>query len=54
MRAPSEVARERFSGRRITVVGMAREGSSLIRFLAKAGAEMTANDRAPAEAFRRW
>ncbi len=48
MTSPTEVARERFAGRRVTVVGLAREGTSLIRFLVGAGAEVTANDRAPA------
>ncbi len=42
--APLEVARERFSGKRVTVVGLAREGASLVRFLYGAGARVTAND----------
>lgn len=42
---PVEAARERFSGRRVTVVGLAREGMSLVRFLAGVGARVTANDR---------
>ncbi|MCL4370613.1 MAG: UDP-N-acetylmuramoyl-L-alanine--D-glutamate ligase, partial [Chloroflexi bacterium] len=44
----AEIARERFAGKRITVVGLAREGVSLVRFLAGAGAQVTANDRASA------
>ena len=44
----AEIARERFAGKRITVVGLAREGASLVRFLAGAGAQVTANDRASA------
>ncbi len=44
----AEMARERFAGKRITVVGLAREGVSLVRFLAGAGAQVTANDRASA------
>ncbi len=46
--SPSEVARQRFAGKRVTVVGLAREGLSLVRFLARAGARVTANDRAAA------
>jgi UDP-N-acetylmuramoylalanine--D-glutamate ligase len=49
MKLPTEIARERFAGRRVTVVGLAREGVSLVRFLAGVGAEVTANDHAPAE-----
>ncbi|HEX2924097.1 MAG TPA: UDP-N-acetylmuramoyl-L-alanine--D-glutamate ligase, partial [Chloroflexota bacterium] len=49
MKLPTEIARERFAGKRVTVVGLAREGVSLVRFLAAAGAEVTANDHAPAE-----
>ncbi len=49
MKLPTETARERFAGKRVTVVGLAREGVSLVRFLAGVGAEVTANDRAPAE-----
>lgn len=48
MKAASEKARERFAGKKITVVGLAREGLSLVRFLTGVGAEVTANDRAPA------
>ncbi len=44
----TEIARQRFFGKKITVVGLAREGASLVRFLAAAGAEVTANDRASA------
>ncbi|HEX9015184.1 MAG TPA: hypothetical protein VF960_04175, partial [Chloroflexota bacterium] len=43
--APSDVARQRFAGKRVAVVGLAREGLSLVRFLARAGARVTANDR---------
>ncbi|HEX9014730.1 MAG TPA: UDP-N-acetylmuramoyl-L-alanine--D-glutamate ligase [Chloroflexota bacterium] len=43
--APSDVARQRFAGKRVAVVGLAREGLSLVRFLARAGALVTANDR---------
>lgn len=46
MRAPTEIARERYAGKRVTVVGLAREGLSLVRFLVGAGAQVTANDRA--------
>ncbi len=49
MKTPTEIARERFAGKRVTVVGLAREGASLVRFLVAAGAEVTANDRAPAD-----
>jgi UDP-N-acetylmuramoylalanine--D-glutamate ligase len=49
MRTPSEIARERYGGRRATVVGLAREGTSIIRFLAGIGAEITANDQGSAE-----
>lgn len=44
---PIDVARRRFAGKKVTVVGLAREGVSLVRFLASVGAEVTANDRAP-------
>jgi UDP-N-acetylmuramoylalanine--D-glutamate ligase len=47
---PEETARDRFAGKRVTVVGLAREGVSLVRFLAKVGARVTANDRADAAA----
>lgn len=50
MKTPSEIARERFAGTKVTVVGLAREGVSLVRFLASVGAEVTANDRSPAAA----
>ena len=49
MRLPSDIARERFAGKRVTVVGLAREGVSLVRFLAGIGAEVTANDHSSAE-----
>lgn len=49
MKTPTEVARERFAGKRVVVVGLAREGLALVRFLSAAGAEVTANDRASAE-----
>jgi UDP-N-acetylmuramoylalanine--D-glutamate ligase len=49
MRTPSEIARERYAGRKVTVVGLAREGTSLIRFLSAVGAEVTANDQGSAE-----
>ena len=49
MRTPTEVARERFAGKRVVVVGLAREGLALVRFLSAAGADVTANDRASAE-----
>lgn len=45
MKRPTEVARERYAGKRVTVVGLAREGTALVRFLAEAGARVTANDR---------
>ena len=44
--SPIEAARKRFAGKRVTVVGLAREGASLVRYLAGAGARVTANDRA--------
>ncbi len=43
---PIEIARGRFAGKRVTVVGLAREGVSLVRFLAGLGAHVTANDKA--------
>ncbi|MHB8991844.1 MAG: UDP-N-acetylmuramoyl-L-alanine--D-glutamate ligase, partial [Chloroflexota bacterium] len=49
MKTPTETARERFGGKRVTVVGLAREGVSLVRFLAEVGARVTANDRATAD-----
>ncbi|MGE5618642.1 MAG: UDP-N-acetylmuramoyl-L-alanine--D-glutamate ligase [Sphingomonadaceae bacterium] len=49
MKTPTEIARERFAGKKVTVVGLAREGVSLVRFLAGVGARVTANDRATAE-----
>ena len=45
MNKPTAVARERYAGKRVTVVGLAREGTALVRFLAEAGARVTANDR---------
>jgi UDP-N-acetylmuramoylalanine--D-glutamate ligase len=39
-----------FAGRRITVVGLAREGTALARFLARQGAVITVTDRQSAEA----
>lgn len=53
MKAASEIARERFSGKKVTVVGLAREGVSLVRFLSGIGAEVTANDRSPASALEK-
>jgi len=50
---PTEKARERFAGKRVTVVGLAREGVSLVRFLAGVGARVTANDRADRDALAR-
>jgi len=50
---PSEIARERFAGKRVAVIGLAREGVSLARFLAEAGADVVANDRAPAAALEK-
>ncbi len=44
--SPVETAKSRFAGKRVTVVGLAREGMSLVRFLARVGARVTANDRA--------
>ena len=44
MKIPTAVARERYAGKRVTVVGLAREGRALVRFLAEAGARVTAND----------
>jgi UDP-N-acetylmuramoylalanine--D-glutamate ligase len=49
MKPPSDIARERYGGRRVTVVGLAREGTSLIRFLSQVGARVTANDQGSAE-----
>ena len=45
MNKPTALARERYAGKRVTVVGLAREGTALVRFLAEAGARVTANDR---------
>jgi UDP-N-acetylmuramoylalanine--D-glutamate ligase len=42
---PIRTAGERFAGKRVTVVGLAREGLSLVRFLVGVGARVTANDR---------
>lgn len=39
-----------FAGRRVTVVGLAREGTALARFLARQGALVTVTDRQSAEA----
>lgn len=39
-----------FAGRRVTVVGLAREGTALARFLAAQGATVTVTDRQSAEA----
>ncbi len=49
MKTPTETARERFAGKRVVVVGLAREGVSLVRFLAGVGAAVTANDHATAD-----
>ncbi|MCL4531789.1 MAG: UDP-N-acetylmuramoyl-L-alanine--D-glutamate ligase, partial [Actinobacteria bacterium] len=49
---PTEIARQRFAGKRVTVVGLAREGLALIRFLVGVGAEVAANDRAEGAALR--
>ncbi len=53
VKKPSEIARERFAGKRVTVVGLAREGVSLARFLAEVRADVVANDRAPAAALEK-
>jgi len=45
-----EQAREMFSGRRVGVVGLAREGLALSRFLLSVGAEVVATDDRPLEA----
>jgi UDP-N-acetylmuramoylalanine--D-glutamate ligase len=39
-----------FAGRRVTIVGLAREGTALARFLAAQGATVTVTDRQSAEA----
>jgi len=39
-----------FAGRRVTIVGLAREGTALARFLARQGAVVTVTDRQSAEA----
>jgi len=45
-----EALRQRFSGRRVTVVGLGREGTALVRFLAPLDALITVSDAQPADA----
>jgi UDP-N-acetylmuramoylalanine--D-glutamate ligase len=41
--------KDRFSGKSVLILGLAREGESLARFLAREGAQVTVTDSAPAE-----
>ncbi|UCC64140.1 MAG: UDP-N-acetylmuramoyl-L-alanine--D-glutamate ligase [Anaerolineae bacterium] len=46
------MAEMRFGGQQVTIVGLAREGTALARFLAERGATATATDQKPARALK--
>jgi UDP-N-acetylmuramoylalanine--D-glutamate ligase len=48
----SQIVRERFHGRRVTVVGLGREGAALVRFLVPLGARVTVSDAQNEDALR--
>ncbi|RME87049.1 MAG: UDP-N-acetylmuramoyl-L-alanine--D-glutamate ligase, partial [Anaerolineae bacterium] len=41
-----------WDGQRVLILGAARQGQALARYLARHGARVTLNDRRPEEAFR--
>lgn len=48
-RTAAEIARQRFAGKRVVILGLARQGIALARFFANAGAQTVISDAADAE-----